>query len=93
MLLAEIDRTQLYSLVPFVVYLMGVFVIAVVSARYLKGRQFESEYYVGSRSFGPLGPGHVMGGHDGQWRFVPGISVAGLYLWLVDGTLGQWFVR
>ena len=53
MLLAQIDRTQLYSLVPFVVYLLGVFAIAVVSARYLKGRQFESEYYVGSRSFGP----------------------------------------
>ncbi|MCP4812401.1 MAG: hypothetical protein GY888_07825, partial [Planctomycetaceae bacterium] len=53
MLLAAINRTQLYSLVPFVAYLAGVFVIAVVSARYLKGRQFESEYYVGSRSFGP----------------------------------------
>ena len=53
MLLAQIDRTQLYSLVPFVVYLLGVFVIAIVSARYLKGRKFESEYYVGSRSFGP----------------------------------------
>ncbi|MCP4816636.1 MAG: hypothetical protein GY888_29335, partial [Planctomycetaceae bacterium] len=47
MLLAAINRTQLYSLVPFVAYLLGVFVIAVVSARYLKGRQFESEYYVG----------------------------------------------
>ena len=53
MLLAEFKQADLYSLIPFVAYLIGVFAIAVVSARYLKGRNFESEYYVGSRSFGP----------------------------------------
>ena len=53
MVFAQISQTDLYSLIPFVAYLVGVFVIAVVSARYLKGRQFETEYYVGSRSFGP----------------------------------------
>ncbi len=54
MLLAQLSQSdRIISLIPFVAYLIGVFVIAVVSARYLKNRKFETEYYVGSRSFGP----------------------------------------
>lgn len=39
-------------LIPFFAYLAGVFVIAIVSHKYLSKSNFESEYYVGSRSFG-----------------------------------------
>ena len=54
MLMAQISQSErIVSLIPFVAYLIGVFVIAVISARYLKNRKFETEYYVGSRSFGP----------------------------------------
>ena len=41
-----------YILVPFFGYMMGVFVIAVLAHQYLKKGDFETEYYVGSRSFG-----------------------------------------
>ena len=54
MLLAQMSQSErIISLIPFVAYLLGVFVIAIISARYLKDRKFETEYYVGSRSFGP----------------------------------------
>ncbi|MBM82683.1 MAG: hypothetical protein CMJ78_19135 [Planctomycetaceae bacterium] len=39
-------------LIPFFGYMVGVFVIAIVAHRYQKNAQFESEYYVGGRSFG-----------------------------------------
>lgn len=42
-----------YVLIPFFGYMLGVFLIAVVAHRYQKKREeFETEYYVGSRSFG-----------------------------------------
>ena len=54
MLLAQMSQSErIISLIPFVAYLLAVFVIAIISARYLKDRKFETEYYVGSRSFGP----------------------------------------
>jgi len=39
-------------LIPFFGYMVGVFVIAIVAHRYQKNVNFESEYYVGDRSFG-----------------------------------------
>ena len=48
----DFHQTNLYVLIPFFAYLLAVFVIAMLSHRYLKQRQFETEYYVGSRGFG-----------------------------------------
>ncbi|MDP6442993.1 MAG: hypothetical protein QF805_04310, partial [Pirellulaceae bacterium] len=45
-----------FVLVPFVAYMIGVFGIAAVAHRYLQSprkTEFETEYYVGGRSFGP----------------------------------------
>ena len=39
-------------LVPFFAYLVGVFVIAIYAHKHLSKSNFESEYFVGSRSFG-----------------------------------------
>ena len=39
-------------LIPFFGYMVGVFVIAIIAHRYQKNANFESEYYVGDRSFG-----------------------------------------
>ena len=55
-LLAEFERNH-KTLLPFVVYMLGVMAIAYVAHRYQtrnvkKSRDFEAEYYVGSRSFG-----------------------------------------
>ncbi len=52
MLLATEFWDRFAILTPFVGYLVGVFVIAIVAHRYLKGADFESEYYVGGRNFG-----------------------------------------
>ena len=40
-------------LIPFIGYMLGVFVIAIIAHRYQRGADFEVEYYVAGRSFGP----------------------------------------
>lgn len=45
-------QTDPYILIPFFAYLIGVFLIAIVSHSYLKKAHFETEYYVGGRSLG-----------------------------------------
>ncbi len=41
-----------FILIPFFAYMFGVFFIAIVAHSYLKKSDFETEYYVGGRSFG-----------------------------------------
>ena len=48
----EFRQTRPEVLIPFVLYMLGVIVIAVIAHRYQKQSDFESEYYVGGRSFG-----------------------------------------
>ena len=48
----NIGQNDPYVLVPFVGYTVAVFLIAILSHRYLKKSDFETEYYVGGRSFG-----------------------------------------
>lgn len=48
----EIGQRDKYILAPFFAYMIGVFVIAIWAHRYQKKSKFESEYYVGGRSFG-----------------------------------------
>ncbi|GAB4147744.1 MAG: hypothetical protein Tsb009_21110 [Planctomycetaceae bacterium] len=48
----EFRQTNAYVLVPFFGYMAGVFLIAMIAHRYQKKADFESEYYVGNRSFG-----------------------------------------
>jgi len=48
----EIGQRDKYILAPFFAYMIGVFVIAIWAHRYQKKSEFESEYYVGGRSFG-----------------------------------------
>jgi len=48
----ELHQTDPYILIPFIGYMVGVFVIAIVAHKYLKKDGFEEEYYVGGRSFG-----------------------------------------
>jgi SSS family transporter len=40
-------------LIPFIGYMLAVFAIAIVAHRYQRGAEFEVEYYVAGRSFGP----------------------------------------
>jgi len=47
-----IGQDDPYVLVPFLGYTIAVFIIAILSHRYLNKTNFETEYYVGSRSFG-----------------------------------------
>lgn len=48
----HIGQNDPYVLVPFLGYTIAVFVIAILSHRCLNKANFETEYYVGSRSFG-----------------------------------------
>jgi len=48
----HIGQNDPYVLVPFLGYTIAVFIIAILSHRYLSKSNFETEYYVGSRSFG-----------------------------------------
>lgn len=48
----HIGQDDPYVLVPFFGYTIAVFAIAILSHRYLTKSNFETEYYVGSRSFG-----------------------------------------
>lgn len=49
----SIGQTSPAVLIPFVGYMLGVVAIAIVAHKYQKRGEFESEYYVGGRSFGP----------------------------------------
>ncbi len=48
----EFSQTDPAVVIPFFAYMFGVMLIAVIAHRYLKGAEFETEYYVGGRSFG-----------------------------------------
>ncbi len=48
----HIGQNDPYIIVPFIGYTIAVFVIAILSHRHLTKANFETEYYVGSRSFG-----------------------------------------
>ena len=49
----ELTQRDPAILIPFVAYMLGVFAIAIVAHRYQRGSDFEVEYYVAGRSFGP----------------------------------------
>ncbi|MFP6673553.1 MAG: sodium/solute symporter [Pirellulaceae bacterium] len=49
----ELAQRDPAILIPFVGYMLAVFAIAIVAHRYQRGADFEVEYYVAGRSFGP----------------------------------------
>ena len=49
----ELTQRDPAILIPFVGYMLGVFAIAIIAHRYQRGADFEVEYYVAGRSFGP----------------------------------------
>ncbi len=48
------DVRSIASLTSFVIYTLMILGVAALSHRFLSGRRFASEYYLGSRGFGPI---------------------------------------